>query len=278
MKQQVRIKPEGIPYPFACESGEDEWGLFFDFAVGDVRQRMRWIEPGEFMMGSPMDEPVRTDREMQHKVILTKGYWLADTALTEALWMAVVGQPPFLLRLDPDHPKGSEKPVVNVSREDVLDFLGKINQQVPGLNLRLPLEAEWEYACRAGTETPFFFGDNITTSQVKYNGIYPYNNGPTDESYRNEVPIKPVPVKALPCNAWGLYQMHGNTWEWCEDFNGPYPAGPVTDPRGPEKSEGRVIRGGGMSSQGEQCRSAHRDCRDVNFHGYDLGFRLARSQ
>ena len=112
-----------------------------------------------------------------------------------------------------------------VSWNDVQGFLARINELVPGLDLVLPTEAEWEYACRAGTETPFSFGETITPEQVNYNGDYPYAGGKKG-LYRQET----VPVASLPANPWGLYEMHGNVWEWCADGQRSYTADAVTDP------------------------------------------------
>ncbi|MCP4697099.1 MAG: SUMF1/EgtB/PvdO family nonheme iron enzyme, partial [Gammaproteobacteria bacterium] len=122
----------------------DEYGLFADFSFEGVIQRMRWIKPGRFMMGSPESEPERRDNERLHEVTLSCGFWLADTACTQALWQAVMGE-------NPSRFKGNEKPVENVSWDDVMAFIRKLNEKVSGLELRLPAEAEWEYACRAGT-------------------------------------------------------------------------------------------------------------------------------
>ena len=114
-----------------------------------------------------------------------------------------------------------------------------MKQLKPGLELGLPSEAQWEYACRSGTETPFSFGENITTEQLNYNGNYPYADGKKGK-YREET----MDVKSLPCNKWGLYQMHGNVWEWCADWYGDYSADPVVNPTGPDNGEYRVFRGG----------------------------------
>jgi formylglycine-generating enzyme required for sulfatase activity len=155
--------------------------------IKGIEQRFRWIEPGKFMMGSPESEPERYDDELLHEVVLTKGFWLAETACTQELWEAVMGS-------NSSRFKGKKRPVENVSWEDCATFLEKINILIPGRNFRLPTEAEWEYACRAGTQTPFSFGDNITPEQVNYDGNYPYNNGPKGE-YRG----KTVDVGSLPC-------------------------------------------------------------------------------
>jgi sulfatase modifying factor 1 len=170
------------------------------------------MAPGHFLMGSPPEEPEREDDEVQHEVTLSRGFWLADTACTQALWQAVTGANPSEFQDD------VRNPVENVSWNDVQTFLSELNRRVPGLQARLPSEAEWEYACRAGTTTPFSFGDNITPEQVNYDGNHPYAGGEKG-LYRQ----KTVPVGSLPANPWGLYEMHGNVWEWCADWYGDYP-------------------------------------------------------
>jgi formylglycine-generating enzyme required for sulfatase activity len=247
-------------------TGRDSFGLFAEFRVQGVVQRLRWINPGEFLMGSPEQEAERLDNEIQHEVILSQGFWLADTACTQALWEAVIGQ-------NPSYFKGAERPVEQVSWEETMEFIKKLNDQIAGLNLRLPTEAEWEYACRAGTRTPFWFGDNITTEQVNYHGEHPYAGGEKGE-YRGET----VEVKALPCNGWGLYQIHGNVLEWCSDWYGEYPEGPLTDPVGPKTGKRRVLRGGGWSDGGGGARSAQRNFNTPDYRNIFVGFRLARGQ
>ena len=256
--------PTNFPYGWESDYGEDETGIRAAFTIGGVRQSMRWIGPGEFMMGSPNKEPERWADEILHKVILTQGYWIAETTCTQELWEAVMGS-------NPSRFKGKKMPVETVSWEDCKEFIGKINELIPGLDVRLPTEAEWEYACRAGTETPFWFGENITTDQVNYDGNNPYNNGKKGE-YRE----KTVEVYALPCNSWGLYQMHGNVYEWCEDWFGEYDTGTVIDPRGPETGEVRVLRGGGWFDDGGGTRSACRGGGGPANRDGVTGFRLAR--
>jgi formylglycine-generating enzyme required for sulfatase activity len=234
--------------------------------VGDVRQVFRWIPPGRFIMGSPSDEVERFDDETQHEVVLTEGFWLADTVCTQALWEVV-------MRENPSAFKGAERPVEQVSWEDVMTFTTRLNQQVTGLGLRLPTEAEWEYGCRAGTRTPFWFGANITSDQVNYDGNYPYA-GSKKGKHREET----VEVKALPSNGWGLYQMHGNVWDWCNDWYGEYSAEPVTDPQGAVSGEGRVLRGGSWFGYGRYARSARRDDSAPDDRDDYIGFRLARGQ
>jgi len=231
-----------------------------------VRQAFRWCEPGTFLMGSPQDEPERYDDELQHEVTLTKGFWIADTPVTQALWQVVMG------RENPINFSGEERPVERISWNDAGNFIARMNGLKPELKLCLPTEAQWEYACRAGTTTPFSWGEQIDSSLVNFDGTAPYNNGSTSE-YREQT----VDVSALPCNDWGLYQMHGNVWEWCHDWYTDYPAQPVIDPQGPESGGGRVLRGGSWFFIGGYCRSANRLQDDPSFHRYSTGFRFARS-
>ena len=223
-------------------------------------QRLRWIEPGRFRMGSPADEPDRFEDEgPQHWVTLTRGFWLADTACPQAFWQAVTGKNPSAI-------KGPDRPVENVSWNDVQDFLRRLEELVPGIGADLPTEAEWEYACRAGTETAFNCGPTLTPDQA---------NLATGET---------VPVRSFPPNGWGLYQMHCNVWEWCADGQRDYGNEPVTDPLGPLESNGpRVIRGGTWFDPARGARSAFRDAippgvADVHdFQGFRLCLRSIES-
>ena len=227
---------------WASNIGRDHYGLFADFKFKSITQRLRWINPGRFMMGSPPDEPERFDREVQHEVILTQGYWLADTACTQALWLAVMGK-------NPSHFVGEQRPVESVSYVDIEKFIEQINRQSGGLDLRLPTEAEWEYACRAGTDTPFSFGELLTPEEANYDGNYPYASGEKGE-YREHT----IDVDALAANPWGLYQIHGNVWEWCADWYDEYPAESAVDPVGPAAGDFRVLRGGSWYSYGPALR------------------------
>ncbi|CAK8713253.1 Formylglycine-generating enzyme [Candidatus Electrothrix laxa] len=258
--------PESFPDRWASEWGEDEYGLWMAFHFQELRHVLRWIEPGVFMMGSPEDEQERYDGEILHQVTLAEGFWLGATTVTQALWQAVI-------KKNPSKFKGEERPVEQVSWEDAQNFIDQLNAAIPGLELILPTEAQWEYACRAGTTTPFSFGANITPEQVNYDGNYPYAKGEKGK-YRGET----VEVKALPCNQWGLYQMHGNVWECCQDWLGDYPVEPL-DPPGPVTGRVRVCRGGSWFDDGGFCRSASRSRLkpDPTRNGW-LGFRLARGR
>ncbi len=265
----------GQPPPWADKEGwgTDEYGHWVTFSVENkqgskVTQKMRWIEPGTFLMGSPENEPERVDWDgPQHSVTISRGFWLFDTACTQALWEAVMGD-------NPSRFKGAKHPVETVSWYQCQDFLQRLNQRLPGLDLVLPSEAQWEYACRAGTTTPFSFGSNITPEQVNYNGNFPYADGETGRD-RQET----VPVASLPPNPWGLYEMHGNLWEWCRDGRRDYGKESVVDPLGPVDDGGDpVLRGGSWVYDARFVRAACRSWGRPDLRSYDFGFRCARVQ
>ncbi|HMW31641.1 MAG TPA: formylglycine-generating enzyme family protein, partial [Plasticicumulans sp.] len=251
---------------WASEIGRDRYGVYLEATIAGVVQRLRWIEPGEFRMGSPPDERGRFDDEgPQHRVRLTRGFWLADTACTQALWQAVMGDNPSRFQRD------VRQPVEQVLWDDVQRFLETLRVLLPGAEADLPSEAEWEYACRAGTTTPFSFGETIDTQQANYHGNRPYADGAQGE-YRQTT----VPVKTFPANAWGLYEMHGNVWEWCADGLRRYDGAECEDPRGPEgEGDSRVVRGGSWNYDGRLVRSAVRDWDVPGYRYRSVGFRLA---
>ena len=268
MTRNHTVFPDTFPASWASGWGDDEYGLWMSFNYKGIRHLFRWCEPGTFLMGSPETEPEREPwdkgNETQHPVTLSRGFWIAETTVTQALWEIFMGD-------NPSRFKGAEHPVDSVSWEDAQGFISKLNGMKPELQLCLSTEAQWEYACRAGTTTPFYFGDNITTDQVNYDGNYPYNDGRNGE-YRGQT----VGVKSLPPNGWGLYQMHGNVSEWCQDwYEKQYPSEPVTDPQGAASGTRRVLRGGSWFDLGGNCRSAHRDHYVPAYRDRNFGFRLA---
>jgi formylglycine-generating enzyme required for sulfatase activity len=262
--------PNPFPPPFADAWGDDEYGLWTEFEIlasgenGAVVQRLRWIEPETFWMGSPEDEPERSSNEgPRHPVTISRGFWLADTACTQGLWQAVTGTNPSWF-------KGAERPVDQVRWRDVQDFLRRLEGLLPGCRADLPTEAEWEYACRAGTETPFSFGATISPEEVNYDGNRPYAGGAKRQD-RGQT----VTVKSLPANSWGLYEMHGNVWEWCADGLRTYDGEPQIDPRGPEDAERfRAYRGGSWFDYAGNARSANRNAHPSGIAIRDQGFRL----
>ncbi len=259
------LYPPAFPTSWANEWGEDEFGLYLDWNFKAIVQRFRWILPGTFTMGSPETEAERGEDETQHLVTLTQGFWLADSACTQALWLAVMKNNPSYF--DGEH----DNPVEQVSWDNVRQFIQTINTQFPDLQARLPTEAEWEYACRAGTTTPFSFGETITPESVNYDGTFPYA-GAEKGLFRE----KTVSVKSLPPNPWGLYEMHGNVWEWCADWYGDYPTVAVVDPSGPSmEQECRVLRGGSWFDYAWWARSAYRNGLEPDYRNNSIGFRLA---
>ncbi len=267
----------------------DDIGPFATLTVvgknGAHSQVFRYIAPGRFLMGSPDEETVGLDHQAwyedekpQHVVTISEGFWLADTACTQGFWQAVMGNNPS--KFDVNHGGGPNHPVEQVSWDDIQAFMQKLQSVLATLAnvlVTLPTEAEWEYACRAGTTTPFWFGETIGTEQVNYDGNYPWRDGKKGE-YRQ----KTLDVKKLPANAWGLHQMHGNVWEWCADELRQYKNEAVFDPGldvamapvlGTDAA--RVLRGGGWVSNAQFVRSAYRDrARPVGLN-VSTGFRLA---
>jgi formylglycine-generating enzyme required for sulfatase activity len=268
----------GRPPTWASGYGQDRYGYFAEFSISTgphywqfINQRLRWIPEGSFTMGSPHEEEDRGDDEIPHEITLTRGFWLADTACTQIVWKAVTGENPSNFKNDEDSIQ--ELPVETVSFDDVQAFLTQLNERIgKEATFSLPTEAQWEYACRAGTNTPFSFGKSISTDQANFNGDYPYA-----DSAKGEHRQRTVAVKSLPCNSWGLYQMHGNVWEWCSDWYAEYSQDRFADPQGPDSGSSRVIRGGSWIRHASHVRSACRRRRDPGNRSSNLGFRLLSS-
>ncbi len=217
-----------------------------------------FIPAGSFVMGSPASEERRDDDETQHRVTLSRPFYLGKYEVTQGQWQRVMGS-------NPSRFTGSDRlPVEKVSWEECQAFCRKTG-------LRLPTESEWEYACRAGTETPFETGWTIRPDQANYDGNYTYGNGPKGV-YRKRT----TAVGSFAANGWGLYDMHGNVYEWCADWYGAYPSGPVTDPTGPASGKSRVLRGGSWFNDPRDCRSAGRGRNAPGSrYSHRHGFRLA---
>ncbi len=286
--QYLDLMEQGFTRPdWARSIGPDQYGVYAELSIKDVTQRLRWIPPGEFLMGSPQDEPGRYDDEgPRHSVTLTQGFWLFDTPVTQALWQAVMGR-------NPSRFQSPERPVEQVSWDDVQGFINRLERQVPGLGLRLPSEAQWEYACRAGTRTAVYAGDIDIKGENNVPALDPiaWYGGNSGQDFKlengydsSDWPKKQYPhdragthpVKGKQPNDWGLYDMLGNVWEWCGDWYGSYSEETVVDPKGPEEGERRVLRGGSWIDGGRYVRSAFRyDWEPDDRYGY-FGFRLAR--
>jgi formylglycine-generating enzyme required for sulfatase activity len=242
-----------------------------------VTMPFRWIPPGNFVMGSPFNEEGRdSDEGPQTAVTFTNGFWMGETEVTQAQWKAVMGannNPSYLL--------GDTLPVEQVSWDEIMGesesgnpisdpnaFMGRLSSLV-GATFLLPSEAEWEYACRAGTTTPFHFGHTITTDQANYDGNYIYGDGRRGVNRKAS-----IPVGSFSPNAWGLMDMHGNVWEWTSSWYGPYPGGNKVDYTGPTTGGARVFRGGSWYYLPDWCRSAYRDSIYPWFRIGHLGFRV----
>jgi formylglycine-generating enzyme required for sulfatase activity len=203
------------------------------------------IPAGSFTMGTPAAEEGRGEDEAAWKVNITRPYYIGKTEVTQGQWLALMGQ-------NPSRFKGEGLPVENVSWDDCVEFCRKLSVK-EGKTYRLPTEAEWEYACRAGTATAFSFGVTISTDQVNYNGSTVYGGG-VKGIHRDRT----VAAGSLPANPWGLHEVHGNVWEWCADRYGLYAGGEGTNPTGTESGRNRVLRGGSWSAEPRGCRSGGR--------------------
>jgi uncharacterized protein (TIGR02996 family) len=224
------------------ESGVKPVGPFWTNSIGI---KFAWIPAGTFLMGSPEGEAGQGYDEPQHKVTLTRGFWLAIHPVTQASWRAVMGD-------NPSEFHGDDLPVERVSWDACQEFLRKLSER-DGPTYHLPTEAQWEYACRAGTTTPYYFGNTISTDQANFDCDLPYF-GQAEGICRNQT----TPVGSFPPNGWGLFDMHGNLYEWCADWYGDYPVVDVLDPQGPENGMFRVQRGGSFGNDPYNLRSASR--------------------
>jgi formylglycine-generating enzyme required for sulfatase activity len=258
---------------FMGESFTNSLGMTFVF-----------IKPGSFKMGSPTDETYRGSDETQHTVILTKGYYLQTTEVTQGQWKAIMGHNPSDFKNC-----GENCPVESVSWDEVQQFIKKLNQKEKTLKYRLPTEAEWEYAARAGGKKAFANG-RITESGCGLdpnldrmgwycgNSCVKYGGGYDCSWCINSCKAGTHPVAKKQPNIWGLYDMHGNVWEWCQDIYGEYPTYSKTDPKGPESGGLRVVRGGGWDNGAGDCRSANRRGYEPGSRSDLLGLRLAAFQ
>jgi len=222
-----------------------------------IKLEMVLIPAGKFKMGSPASEQGRSGDETQHEVTLTKPFYMGKYEVTQEQWESVMGDNP-VRGGNPSSPKGAKLPVTGVSWKNCQEFIKKLNANTDG-GYRLPTEAEWEYACRAGTTTAYSFGNSLTRSDANYGSS------------------STKAVGDYPANAFGLYDMHGNVFEWCEDWYGDYPMGAVTDPKGPATGDKGVYRGGSFNSGGSKVRSSLRALNSPTAQIDYLGLRLAKT-
>ncbi len=261
--QPVVEKPEAVPEEPRSLAGKSdataESSVEFTNSIG---MRLRLIPAGEFMMGSP-------DNGMapEHKIRITKPFYIGVYEVTQGEYKKLMGENPSSFSKggsDAEDVSGedtSSHPVENVRWEDAVEFCKRLSTK-EGKTYRLPTEAEWEYACRAGTTTQYSFGDD-----EKSLGEYVWYTGNSEDRSHSVGEKKP--------NSWGLHDMHGNVWEWCADWYGLYVSEEVSDPSGPEMGTSRVIRGGCWGSAAETCRAAFRFGSEPWNRNDDLGFRVA---
>ena len=207
------------------------------------------IKAGTFLMGGN-----RFGEKPVHEVVLTNDFFMGKYEVTQGQWETVMGE-------NPSYFGGKDRPVERVSWDDVQEFIDKLNDKEGRKIYRLPTEAEWEYACRAGTTTEYFFGDD----EDKLGEYVWYDDNSGNKTH---------PVGKKKPNPWGLYDMYGNVWEWCQDLYGDYPKGKIINPKGPDSGSYRVFRGGSWGHSAVSCRSANRSNWEPDYRYSLLGFRL----
>ncbi len=243
---------------------------------------------GSFMMGTetpncPQDDPFTERNEFndcmrvfdkdeipQHKVVISQAFYMGKYEVTQEEWVKIMGDNSAHFKNEKVGGNSRRHPIEEVSWADAQVFITRLNDK-EGKRYRLPTEAEWEYACRAGTTTVFNTGDNLTTEQANYDGEFPYKNYPKGKDSE-----KTTPVGSYRPNAWGLYDMHGNVWEFCQDWYDQkyYAKSPSTNPQGPSTGSSRILRGGGWYLGGRDCRSANRRPARLSERDLNIGFRI----
>ena len=290
----------GCPPRWASGWGQDRYGIFVEFTLQEITQRLRWIPPGRFWMGSPVEETrglAKNDDERKwferehpsHLVTLTEGYWLADAPCTQALWETVMGN-------NPSRFQSPARPVEQVSWNDAQDFLRQLNGRIPDLDLSLPSEAQWEYACRAGTETAIYTGDLEILGERNAPALDPiawyggnsgvdfdlesgYDSSGWPEKQYPHTKAGTHPVKLKQANAWGLYDMLGNVWEWCQDhWHDNYQGVPVDGSAWIDSAldAERAHRGGSWSGRAKSVQAASRTREHPSIRDDNMGFRCVR--
>ncbi len=268
-----------VPANVARAEGDREQEIVADLPglmTGAKKLKMVLIQPGTFFMGSPSTEPGRCERDWPaHQVSITKPFYMGKYEVTQAQWLALMDKNPSKFRERPNHP------VEKVNWRACQKFIKRLNTLDQG-TFRLPAEAEWEYACRAGTQTPFFFSDEVKDAEER-DGFwevadrYMWWAGNSDSDGAREVGTKAP-------NPWGLYNIHGNVWEWCWDrWENPHPRAPQIDPQGPSFGwslfslwRNHIGRGGSFRESAEHCRSAQRGREQSFDYHFSLGFRIVR--
>jgi formylglycine-generating enzyme required for sulfatase activity len=244
-----------------------------------------WIPAGTFTMGSPTNERVRSLNETQHVVTLTKGFYMNKFPVTQGNYLSLMNTNPSFFTPGNGYTLDLNRPVEQVSWSDATNYCARLTQQerVAGRIFtnwiyRLPTEAEWEYSCRAGTTTPFYFGTNLLSGMANFNGAFEYVSGiGTTNNPAGIFLGRTTAVGGFQSNSFGLCDMAGNVWEWCSDWFGSYSTNGVSNPQGPATGSARVFRGGTFNSIGADCRSAKRDSVVPSTVVNTIGFRVILS-
>jgi formylglycine-generating enzyme required for sulfatase activity len=299
-KKQFTLSSEHLGVMLQCTGcktnfiGSPGCGLALEI-TNSLGMKFAWIPPGTFLMGSPKDEKDREGYdgadETQHKVTLTKGFFMSVHQVTRGQFATFVEKSGYKTQAEkeggayiwtgkewkldatsnwrsPGFEQTNDHPVVCVSWNDGVEFAKWLAEREKK-TVRLPTEAEWEYSCRAGTTTPFHFGQTVSTEQANYDGNYTYGTGK-----KGVFRQKTTPVGSFPANAFGLFDMHGNAWDWCHDWFGKYPQGEVLDPQGPGAGQHRVVRGGSWTNNPQYCRSAFRCRIGPGYRSSNFGLRV----
>ena len=270
--------PQATPPRITINKRKEQRPCFDEPLGANLTLRMMQIPAGTFMMGSPEDEPERLESEGPQHEVTVPLFFMGKYPVTQAQWRFVAGQEQIERELNPETSrfKGDMRPVEQVSWLEAVEFCQRLSR-FANREYRLPTEAEWEYACRAGTTTPFHFGETITTELANYNGSSKeygaYGRGPKGEYRRETTPVDYFKV----ANAWGLCDMHGNVLEWCEDhWNDSYKRTPSdgTAAVPSDWNSPRVIRGGSWLSSPRNCRSAYRSLINPDVRNVNFGFRV----
>ncbi|WP_442948684.1 formylglycine-generating enzyme family protein [Nostoc sp.] len=245
---------------------------FFSENLGNgVVLEMLAIPGGQFLMGSPENEPEREDSESPQHTVTVQPFFMGKFPVTQSQWAIVAALKKVNIDLNPEPSnfKGANRPVEQVSWDDAIEFCARLSNKT-GKTYRLPSEAEWEYACRAGTTTPFYFGETITTDLANYHGNYTYNSGPKGES-RGQT----TDVGKFPPNPFGLFDMHGSIWKWCQDaWHENYKGAPTDGSTWVSDNDYRLLRGGSWNYIPGHCRSAFRGYNARDARNNRVAFRV----
>ncbi len=242
--------------------------------TNSVRASFVLVPAGSFQMGSPdTEEGHRTNEGPVHEVVIGKAFYIATQPITQSIYLMVTGRNPSRFTIAAGG--GMDHPVEMVSWEDAVNFCRMLSdrpeERAAGRSYRLPTEAEWEYACRAGTTGPFGHGSSLNAGHANFDALHPYGDAQPSAPHG-----KTTAVTRYPAGAWGLHDAHGNVWEWCSDWyaEGYYRASPLRDPAGPPTGKFKVLRGGSWRNQAAACRAAYRNALAPHQKDSATGFRI----